>query len=76
MAERLRSQDGTRETKEVLGEAPEDLPETPSGQGSAGGEMQRKLGTRDEKKHYDSTDPGNTRVTGQDQDGSGDKENM
>ncbi|KEP70778.1 hypothetical protein FGG78_14885 [Thioclava sp. BHET1] len=72
MAERIQSQDGRSETREILG----DTPATPTSQGSAGGELQRKVGTRDEKKRVDETSAGKTRPLGQDQDGSGDKEKM
>ena len=48
MAERKRSQDGHRETEDVLGQKPEELPESPDHAGSAGGEMNRKVGKRDE----------------------------
>lgn len=43
MAERHRSQDGTRDTDEFL----KDAPETPSFQGRAGGEIARDVGTED-----------------------------
>lgn len=75
MAERHRSQDGRSETKEILGEAPENI-ETPSHGDSKGGELQRKVGTRDEKKRLDETSSGTTRPLAQDQNGSGDKEKV
>ena len=43
MTERIRSNDGTRDTEEFL----KDMPETPSHQGRNGGEIARELGTRD-----------------------------
>ena len=73
MAERKRSQDGHRETEDVLGQKPEELPESPDHAGSAGGEMNRKVGKRDEEKSYDDGSNGTTRPLAQDQDGSGDK---
>ncbi|WP_407496131.1 hypothetical protein [Pseudooceanicola sp. MF1-13] len=75
MADRHRSQDGTRETEEILGEKPENL-EAPDHQGAKGGELQRKVGKRDERKRLDETSAGATRPLGQDQDSSGDKEKV
>jgi len=75
MAERHRSKDGQRETKEILGDAPENL-QSPSGAGRKGGNIARKVGTRDEGKRHDETSAGATRVLAQDQDGSGDKEKV
>ena len=43
MAERQRSKDGTRDTDAFI----EDMPETPSQQGRAGGDVAREVGTRD-----------------------------
>ena len=43
MAERYRSQDGSRDTDEFL----RDMPDTPSFQGRAGGDIAREVGTRD-----------------------------
>ncbi|MHA6323770.1 hypothetical protein [Roseivivax sp. CAU 1753] len=76
MAERIRSKDGTRETEEILGEAPEDLPETPGQGGRADGNIARKVGTRDEGKQLDETSSGATRPLGQDKNSSGDKEKV
>ncbi|QFT63101.1 hypothetical protein SAMN05421853_11341 [Roseivivax halotolerans] len=76
MAERKRSNDGHRETEEVLGEKPENLPESPDHAGSAGGELNRKVGKRDEEKQVDDTSAGNTRPKAQDTDDSGDKEKV
>lgn len=75
MADRHRSQDGTRETAEILGENPENL-EAPDHQGSKGGELQRKVGKRDERKRLDETSAGATRALGQDKNSSGDKEKV
>ncbi|KEO61640.1 hypothetical protein [Thioclava indica] len=75
MAQRTGSKDGKRETEEILGQRPEDI-DTPSGQGSAGGNLQRKIGTRDEKKKLDETSAGKTRPLGGDQRESGSKEKM
>ncbi|ETX29557.1 hypothetical protein [Roseivivax isoporae] len=76
MPERKRSQDGHRETEDVLGEKPENLPPAPGHADRAGGEMSRKVGTRDEKKRHDDTSDSTTRPQGQDEDGSGDKERV
>ena len=43
MAERYRSSDGSRDTEEFL----KDMPDTPSHQGRAGGDLAREVGTRD-----------------------------
>ena len=76
MPERKRSEDGHRETEDVLGQKPEDLPESPDHEGRAGGELSRKVGTRDEMKNHDDDSAGKTRPLGGDKDGSGDKEGM
>ncbi|SNR26916.1 hypothetical protein [Puniceibacterium sediminis] len=76
MAERHRSKDGKSETAEVLGQSPEDASKGPAQQGRSGGELQRKVGTRDEGKRYDETSAGATRPLGQDKNGSGDKEKV
>ncbi|EPX81430.1 hypothetical protein [Salipiger mucosus] len=76
MAERARSKDGHRETEEILGEKPENLTDEPDAHGRAGGNLQRKVGTRDEEKAVDETSAGTTRPLGKDQDGSGDKEKV
>ncbi len=75
MAERARSKDGHRETEEILGQKPEDI-DTPDGQGRKGGELQRKVGTRDEEKRHDETSAGITRPLGHDKNDSGDKEKV
>ncbi|MBV7392681.1 hypothetical protein [Mameliella sediminis] len=76
MADRARSKDGRRETEEVLGEKPEDMGPAPGAQGRSGGEIARKVGTRDEVKRHDQTSAGKTRPLAQDQNRSGDKENV
>ncbi|MEM9796607.1 MAG: hypothetical protein AAF919_08965 [Pseudomonadota bacterium] len=43
MAERHRSQDGTRDTDRFIG----DMPETPDHQGRSGGDIARDVGTKD-----------------------------
>jgi len=74
MAERHRSRDGTRDTDAVLDD---DAGTGASGQqGSAGGNLQRKVGTRDEKKYHDETSDGITRALGGDKTSSGGKEKM
>ncbi|MBB06530.1 MAG: hypothetical protein CML03_13640 [Pseudooceanicola sp.] len=75
MADRHRSHDNRSETKEILGDSA-DNPDAPPHQGSAGGELQRKVGTRDEKKRLDETSAGATRPLGQDKNSSGDKEKV
>lgn len=66
MAERLRSKDGTRETEDYT-----DGPDTPSQQGRAQGELERKVGTRSEEQRAKQGD-GVTRVTKKDEKGQGD----
>ena len=75
MAERVKSKDGTRETEEILGRKTEDM-EPADQQGRKGGELQRKVGTRDEKKGLDTTPGEHTRPLAQDQNKSGDKEKV
>ena len=67
MAERARSKDGHRETKEYL-----DDTETPADQGRAGGNLERKVGTRDLEKRAKQDRAGATRVTKSDEKGQGD----
>lgn len=62
MAERKRSKDGVKETEKVLG-----AEGTISQQGRAGGTLERKIGTRDEKKRAYERPAGVTRVTGKDE---------
>ena len=75
MADRHRSQDGRSETKDILGGAPEKLDPTAQ-QGRSGGNIARKVGTRDEGKKVDETSAGKTGVLGQDKNSSGDKEKV
>lgn len=56
MAERHRSQDGTRETEAYL-----DDTEAPETSGRSGGQLARQVGTRDEEKSAEGSD-GATRV--------------
>ena len=66
MAERQRSTDGTRETEEYT-----DDTAAPSHQGRAQGELERKVGTRDELKRAEDDRAGATRVTKSDEKGQG-----
>ena len=66
MAERHRSQDGTRETELYTDESA-----TPGHQGRAGGNLERDVGTRDLKKRAKKDVPGATRVTKSDEKGDG-----
>ena len=65
MAERKRSTDGKSETEQIVPETP-----TPSQQGRAGGNLERKVGTRDERKRAEKGE-GATRVRKSDEKGSG-----
>ena len=67
MVERHRSQDGHSETSEIV---EHDL-ETPSQSGRAQGNLERDVGTRDEKKRAEQDRPGVTRVTKSDEAGQG-----
>ncbi|MGY9046606.1 hypothetical protein P775_27425 [Puniceibacterium antarcticum] len=73
MAERHRSSDGRSETSAILGNA---APQTAGQQRRAGGELQRKVATRDDGKRYDETSSGATRPLNQDKTDSGDKEKV
>lgn len=75
MADRHRSQDGRSETEEILGGTPE-KPDSTAQQGREGGNIARKVGTRDEEKQVDETSAGKTGVLGQDKNDSGDKEKV
>ena len=75
MSDRHRSQDGRSETEEILGQAPETL-DAPDQQGTRGGALQRKVGTRDERKRLHETPASVTRALAQDRTGSGDKEKV
>ncbi len=66
MAERHRSSDGTRETEKFT-----DDTATPSQQGRAEGNLERKVGTRDELKRAEQGG-GATRVHKSDEKGQGD----
>ncbi|MFD0979216.1 hypothetical protein [Tropicimonas aquimaris] len=65
MPERVRSSDGTRETEQVLGDK-----SRVAQQGRAGGNLQRKIGTRDELKRSEERPGGATRVTKADEEES------
>ncbi len=75
MSGRKRSQDGRSETAELLDGQPV-TPGATAQQGRKGGEIARKVGTRDEEKRVDETSAGATRALAQDQDKSGDKEKV
>ncbi|MCR8825996.1 hypothetical protein [Pseudosulfitobacter koreensis] len=66
MADRHRSNDGKQETKEYLDDA-----ETPSDQGRADGNLERKVGTRDTLKRTKDDNAGATRVHKSDEKGEG-----
>lgn len=71
MAERYRSKDGLRETDRLS----DDQSEGPV-QGRSGGNLARKIGTRDEKKRATERPAGATRVEGKDERESQLKENI
>ncbi|WP_341213859.1 hypothetical protein [uncultured Limimaricola sp.] len=60
MAERARSKDGTRETEAYVSE--EDKTGAGNQPGREGGDLTRKVGTRDDLKRAEQDDPGVTRV--------------
>ena len=66
MAERARSKDGERETEKFV-----DDTETPSQQGRGQGNLERKVGTRDELRQVKEGDV-RTRVHKSDEEGEGD----
>ncbi|WP_099823718.1 hypothetical protein [Oceaniglobus indicus] len=66
MAERKRSSDGTRETDAFIDKTP-----TPSQQGRAQGDLERKVGTRAEEQRAKQGE-GTTRVRKSDEKGQGD----
>lgn len=66
MAERKRSKDGERDTEEFVDKA-----DTPSDQGRAQGNLERKVGTRDTLKRAERGDEGATRVHKSDEKGEG-----
>lgn len=61
MAERHRSKDGSKDSDKIIGESA-----GISQQGRAGGNLERDVGTQDEKKRATEKPAGATRVTGQD----------
>ncbi|UWR21342.1 hypothetical protein [Sulfitobacter sp. S190] len=61
MAERHRSNDGTRETEKFT-----DDTAAAAQQGRAGGDLQRDVSTQDERKRATEDPEGTTRVTGED----------
>ena len=67
MAERIRSSDGTRETEAYL----DDDLATPGQQGRAQGNLERKVGTRDEMRQATQPGAGMTRVRKSDEKGQG-----
>ena len=66
MADRARSKDGTRETEDFTSKY-----KTPSQQGRAQGNLERKVGTRDELRQVNEGDV-KTRVHKSDETGQGD----
>lgn len=66
MADRARSKDGTRETDRYISDH-----KTPSQQGRARGNLERKVGTRDELRQINEGDV-KTRVHKSDEAGEGD----
>ncbi|SPJ22466.1 hypothetical protein [Palleronia abyssalis] len=66
MAERKRSKDGTSETEQYV----DDKVGTPGHSGRAQGELERSVGTRDERRQTEHGE-GATRVTKQDEKGEG-----
>lgn len=66
MAERKRSKDGTSDVETYL----DDAVDTPNHSGRAGGELERKVGTRDEQRQSENGE-GSTRVTKSDEAGDG-----
>jgi hypothetical protein len=63
---------GARERSDPAIEAAEAEPPTPSHQGSAGGDMAREVGQRDEAKTASGGDPLPTSVDGRDKPDDGD----
>lgn len=66
MAERKRSKDGGSDVEKFL----DDAVEAPDHSGRAGGGLERKVGTRDERRQADR-DAGVTRATKEDEKGEG-----
>ncbi|WP_299559997.1 hypothetical protein [uncultured Sulfitobacter sp.] len=69
MAERKRSNDGSRDTEKVLGDKT-----SVSQQGRSGGDLQRDVATQDEEKRATERPGGATRVTGEDKRNHGESE--
>ena len=63
MPQRIGSENGKCEIEKTLGQRPEGIG-TPAVQSSAGGNLQRKIGTRGEKKTLDEALVGQTRPLG------------
>ncbi|KAJ01930.1 hypothetical protein PM02_16725 [Sulfitobacter mediterraneus] len=61
MAERHRSQDGSKDSEKILGDTTQI-----SQQGRSGGDLQRDVATQDEEKRAIQRPAGATRVTGKD----------
>ncbi|WP_306152311.1 hypothetical protein [Roseovarius sp. MMSF_3281] len=66
MAERQRSKDGHRDSDAILGDK-----DQVADQGRAGGDLARKIATRDEEKRAKERPGGATRVTKADEQDSG-----
>ncbi|RVV98769.1 hypothetical protein EKE94_07670 [Mesobaculum littorinae] len=67
MADRIRSQDHSRDTDKLLSDA-----DAPEQGGRSGGELERQVGTRDEAKRAEKGEQaGATRVTKSDEKGQG-----
>ena len=69
MAERHRSNDGSKDTDEYLSDT-----EAAGQKGRSGGNLQRDVATQDEKNRAEDDKPGVTRVTGQDDRNHGEDE--
>lgn len=67
MAERHRSMDRRQETEDLV----EDDLDTPGHGGRKQGNLERDVGTRDEKKRAEKGEAGATRVTKEDEEGQG-----
>ncbi len=66
MAERHRSKDGSRDSEDILGDK-----HHVADQGRSGGNLARKIATRDEEKRAKERPGGSTRVTQSDEHDSG-----
>jgi len=67
MADRHRSMDRTRDSEEFV----DDETATPGHSGRKQGNLERDVGTRDEKKRAEKGEAGATRVTKSDEEGEG-----